>query len=634
MKILLFNLGPIEHRIIGWDIQGFKSLLNQDVILWGPIPNDEFIYANRQIPILRIYEPIPVKDLFEMLPDGWFPDIVTCETSVLNYIPDIYLCPVKTILFTRDAWSDTIFNKKLVELFDFLNHAVIDRSEYKTLNVSLLPLSNCAVSLPGPDVVNSGFKDREIDVVAIANCDSSFYHERYRTFYKLAAANKSGIKFYFLRGVKRADISSYYQRSKIMMDWAHTLSNRSYEAALNGCLLFSHTNNLLIKEFWVPWEEYIPYDDDNVLELITFYLNNPEKAQKVIDRSKEKGKTKAFGWGDYVWENINSTYNTKVSIEERIKYIESIPLTVLHHCSATSLLYNYEYETNFPTDWQDLYFKRIDKALSYAGDQTVKIAPLIEAARFSFLLKQTGLSIIYLDKLQEILPDYAWIYYLHGRIWFSQGEYTNALNSAQKAVACALNNPELLQTYVLPVIEKGNTCDGRRITNYMWQPIYNHKNEFQSESLLYLALELSGYIYEITGEPLKALNSYTDAIAYIPIPDSIYKANDLLIQSKDFEKLLLITGKGVENSPYDSLLIFYKAYALIQLRQNEYAFKILKEHRNALKCFLGVRKIVIIRNVINLILLLMMFGKQPNSKIIIEMIRRLKKKMRKTYLKS
>ena len=44
MKILLFNLGPIEHRIIGWDIEGFKSLLSQEIILWGPIPDDKFIY--------------------------------------------------------------------------------------------------------------------------------------------------------------------------------------------------------------------------------------------------------------------------------------------------------------------------------------------------------------------------------------------------------------------------------------------------------------------------------------------------------------------------------------------------------------------------------------------------------------
>jgi len=419
-----------------------------------------------------------------------------------------------------------------------------------------------------------------------------------------------------------------------MMDWAHTLSNRSYEAALNGCLLFSHTNNQLIKEFWIPWEEYIPYDDNDILELITFYLNNPDKAQKVIDRAKEKGKSTAFGWGDYVWENIKIAYNTDVLIKERIKYIESTPMTTLLHCSATSLLYNYDYDTNFPSDWKELYFIRIDKALSYAVDKTAKIIPLIEAARLSFLLKKTGLSMKYLDELQEILPDYAWIYYLHGRIYFKMGEYNKALISIQKSIKCALEAPELLQKFVLPVIEKGNACDGRRITNYMWQPIHNHNNKFQIESLLYLAFELSGYIYRRIEEKRTAIISYTEAINYIPIPDCIYKANDLFIQSKEFEKLLEITGKGIEDSPYDSILIFYKAYALIQLKQRHNAFYILDEHRRALKCFKGVKKIVIIRNVIALIMVFMLFGKQPNSRIISEMITTLKKKLSITYLES
>jgi tetratricopeptide (TPR) repeat protein len=634
MRILLFNLGPVEHRIINWGIEGFKTLFQQDIILWGPVPDEKFIFENKEIPILKIFEPTSIKTVFEKLPVGWYPDVVTCETSVLNYIPDIYMCPVKTILFTRDAWSDTIFNKKLVELFDFLSHATVDRSSYNAFNVNMLPLSNCAVTIPGSDADNPEFEDREIDVIAIANYDSAFYHERYKTFYKLSDSNKYGVNIKFFKGINRHKIYAYYQRSKIVIDWAHTLSNRSYEAPLNGCLLFSHENNQLIKDFWIPWEEYVPYNENNVLELVTFYIKNPEKARSIIGRAKEKSKSIASSWGDYVWENINIAYKNDISVQKRIKYIKSVPLTALHHCSATALVYNYDYDTNFPADWKEVYFQRIDAALSFAEDQSARITPLIEAARLSFLLKKTTLSIKYLDELQEILPDYAWIYYLHGRICFNRGEYDKALLSIQKAIKCAQIAPEPLQKFVLPLIEKGNTCDGRRITDYMWQPVYNHSNEFQVEALLYLSYELSGYILQCTEEKKAASDSYTEAISYVPIPDCIYKANDLFIRSMEFEKLLDITGKGIENSPYDSLLVFYKAYALINLKRRHDAFNILNEHRKALKSFAGVRRIVIIRNVLAFVTILMLFGKQPGSKIIIEMIRLLKKKLRITYLES
>jgi len=113
MKIFLFNLGTIEFRIHGWGIEGFNTLFAQDVILWGPIPDKNFMFREKEIPIISVYEPTSIKDLFARLPEGWFPDIVVCETSVLNYVPDICLCPSKTLLFTRDAWSDTVFNRSL-----------------------------------------------------------------------------------------------------------------------------------------------------------------------------------------------------------------------------------------------------------------------------------------------------------------------------------------------------------------------------------------------------------------------------------------------------------------------------------------------------------------------------------------
>jgi tetratricopeptide (TPR) repeat protein len=632
MKILLFNLGTIEFRIMDWGIEGFKSLFEQDIILWGPIPNKKFIYRDKEIPILSVFESTTIKDIFNKLPEGWYPDIVACETSVLNYIPDIYLCPVKTILFTRDAWSDTIYNKKLVELFDFLNHAAIDRSLYKDYHVELMPLSNSAVSIPETGVRLSEFDNREIDVIAIANYDRSFYHERFKVFYKLSDLNRKGIKIKFVTGIKYAEINTYYQRSKIVIDWAHTLSNRSYEAAMNGCLLFSHKDNTLIKDYWVPWEEYIPYDEENLTELITYYLNNPDLSKKIIQKAQKKIQPVPPGWGQYVWENLELAYNTDISIQDRIKYVESLPPSVLYYRTATPLLFNYDYKTNYPPDWKELYFKRIDSALTYSAKRDEKIEPLIEAGRVAFIVKEAELSLKYLKELQQILPDYAWTYYSEGRIYFGNDEYGLALESLQKAIGCAQKAPELLQKYVLPFIEKGNTCDCRRITDYMWQSVYNHKNEFQITALLHLTFELSGNIYQRINEPNQAINSYIEAINYVPVMDCIYRVNPLLINSGEFQKIIEITTKGIENSPYDSILILYLAYALIQLGQKRKTFKLLNEHKKSLRSFVNVRKTFLIRVSINLILFFLIFGKYPDSKIIIELIKNLKNKLGFTYL--
>lgn len=632
MKILLFNLGSIEHRITNWETDGFKLLFEQDIILYGPIPDKRFNYKNKEIPILSFFETTTIKAVFDRLPKGWYPDIVTCETSVLNYIPDIYRCPVKTVLFTRDAWSDTIFNRSLVELFDFLSHGTIDWLSYKKLHVNILPISNCAVSGPEKGTVNIEYEQREIDVIAIANYNNSFYQERYNTFYKLSDSHKQGIKIKFLHGIKRPVIYKYYQRSKIMIDWAHTLSNRSFEAALNGCLLFSHIENKLISEFWTPWEEYIPYDDNNLLELISFYINNHDQAKIIINKAAEKMKSAPSNWGQLVWESINIAFKTNISIDKRINYIESLPSNSIYYLSATPLLYNYDYNTNFPSNWDEEYFNRINQAISDPIDQKNDIAPLIEASRMAFLLKKYDLTINYLNELQKILPDYAWIYYFHGRIHYEHNELNLVILSIQKAIKCALDTPEYLQRFVLPVIEKGNPCDGRRITDYLWQSVKNHDNEFQVQALLNLSFELLGDIYNRNKEKNKAIDSYIEAIKYVPISNCIYKLNSLLVEKKQFRMLLENTEKGIEDSPYDSILILYKSFALLQLKQKRQAYTILNDHKKALKSFIGVRKIIITRRVIFFLSLTLFFSKYLSSKIMIKFIKSLIKHMGFTYL--
>ena len=626
MKILLFNLGPIQHRINAWGIDGFKSFFEQDTILWGPIPDSDFSYQGKDIPILKVPEVTTIKNVFQRLPDNWNPDIVICDTSVLNYVPDIYLCPVKTILFTRDSWSDTIFNRSLVELFDFIKYSVIDRSAYKNLHVNLLPLSGFAVSIPPDGTENSSYRSRSIDVMAIASYNDSFYHDRYKTFYNLADSNITGLNIKFFRGIKRSDIYSYYQRSKIVIDWAHTLSNRSFEAALNGCLLFSYEDNRLIEDFWIPWEEYVPYKDDNLTELVTYYINNPDKAEKIINKAHSKILKNPANWGQMAWKNIQMALDTNVNVQKRIEHVQSLPETDVIHRSATALLYNYEYNTRFPDHWQDIYFERIDKALSVAIDHNVKIKPLVEGARMAVLLKRPSHYDKYLRELKEVLPKYGWTYYFEGKLCYDNRDYENALVTLQKAADCGIESPELLQKYFMPVIQRGNSCDGRRITNYLWQPVYNHNNEYQVKAFLQLVFDLMGQIYQSMGNHQKAIDLYSKAVYSSPVPSCLYRVSPLLVKSGQYAKLSELTTIAIDDSPYDTIIILYKVLALINTMKRPLALKTLSDHRGALKSFLGVRKISYIKSALILLMTSFLLGRKLSSKLIIKFISILEKK--------
>ncbi|NMC37092.1 MAG: glycosyltransferase family 1 protein [Bacteroidales bacterium] len=620
MKILLFNLGSVEERIISWDTEGYKSLFEHDVILWGPIPDTDFSFNGKPVTILKIDGQTSIKSVFERLPEGWVPDIVTCDTSVLNYVTDIYLCPVKTILFTRDAWADTIYNRNLVEFFDFICHSVIDIDAYKALNVNILPLASFPVSLPGPNLQFTGFSDRTIDVICIANYYEGFYHERYKTLYNLSASNSKNLNIHYHSGLSRREIHEYYRNSKIVVDWAHTLSNRSYEAALNGCLLFSHEDNTVMKTFWVPGEEYIPYNENNLYDKIVYFVNHTEEAEKIIARTREKIKSLPVGFGQYTYENIIQATRTDVDIKARIERNSLLPSGELAYRLATPLMYNYRYDTDYPSDWKEIYFERIDRAISSISERNSKILPLIEAARVSFLLRKYELCSDYLSELQKILPGYGWIYYLQGRILFLQKEYRQAFDTLRKANECAFKYPDLLQKYILPFIDKDLNCDGRRITDYLWQMVYKHENECQVKALLHFSYDLSGDILLREDKPDEAKKDYINAISNSPYPDSIKKAAPLCLNSHDYNKLLEITDKGTQDSPYETVLVLFKALSLIELRRVHLAVQVLSEHRKALKAFKKIRRMRLVQGITIIISIIALINRRIGSKFILKII--------------
>lgn len=598
MKILLFNLGSVEHRIINWDVEGYKSLFENDVILWGPIPDKEFSFNGKKIPIVSFSEPLGIKDVFRQLPDGWVPDIVTCDTSALIYVTDLYLCPVKTILFTRDAWADTIFNRNLVELFDFVSHSIVDFRAYDGLKTTFLPLSSFPVSLPEPEMPMPEFAKREIDVVAIANYNEGFYHERYRTLFRLAAVNTDNFKIRYLNGLKRKEIHEYYRRSKIVIDWAHTLSNRSYEAALNGCLLFTHEDNTAMSSFWEPWKEYIPYNEKNLYEQLRYYLNNPDKADEIILRTAERIKSMPVSFGQYTLANIDFAMSAGADVQSRIDRCSSLTKSDIAYRTSTPFAYNYRYDSGFPSNWEDIYFERIDDAIVSAAGNDDHIRPVIEAARIAFLSGRFELCSRYLANLEKLIPGYAWIYYMRGRISFEQKEYFKSVEYLEKAIEFATKEPGLIREYILPFIEKELNVDGRRITDYLWQPVYNHHNEFQVRALIHLSACLKGDIYRILNEDGKAVKEYLRAVEYLAVAGSVKKAATMLVKSKDFSTLLDITEKGITDSPYDNQVVLYRAYALISLGKKREAYHILKIQGKALRSFPGTRTIGYLQKII------------------------------------
>lgn len=590
MKILYFVLGALESRIKNSGSIGLNSLLRQDIIFYGPIPEDRFVFEEKEIPIIKIWNETSINELFNALPEKWYPDIVTCETSVLNIIPDIYKCPVKTYLMARDAWIDTIYNKGIVELFDFIRYDGIDRDSYISFNPNLMPLSGCPTFLEDSKSEKRvrKFKDRPIDVIAIANYISLSYHTRYKIFVNLAKNIPQNLKVKFLIAVKRDEINNYYQKSKIIIDWSYTLANRSYEAAINGCLLFSHEDNKVIEQVWKPWEEYIPFNDSNLVELIEYYVTHESESERIIANSLKKLNANPISWGDSILKHLRQALESTHLPSDRIKYLDSLDQTTLLHRLATPLYFNYHFsQYNIPQNWKDVYFQRINKAIAVNGEEPTDsmFPPLIEASRMAFLLEKDELALEYIDKLKSIFPNYAWTYLMHGKILFKQKEYQFAEKNFEKAIACGKNYPELLTKFILPFAEEENVCDHRRVIDYLWQSSTNSGNELQVSALFNLCYSALGDLNLIKNDTNKAIEQFMLANSALPIPTDFHKICKLYLSTRQYAKLLKASTTGLSDSPYDHKLFIFKTIALLELNKRNEARSFVKEKVKILRCF-------------------------------------------------
>jgi len=593
MKILYFLIGSIKNRIINWDLGGYSRLLAEDIVFWGPISEEYFLYNGKKIQIIKVYKETSIMDIFQKLPENWYPDIVVCETSVLNIVPDIYKCPVKTYLDTRDAWADTIFNPGVVDFFDHFSYGIIGRGIMNYSNASLLPLRSYAVSLNSQRIPKKKFSERPIDVLSIATVNNGFYHERYKTMFQLANRNIDKIKIKFLFGVQRDKIHEYYSNSKIILDWSHTLSNRSIEAALNGCLFFSLENNNMISEYWKPWEEYIPYNSNNIYELIIKYLNDYALSQNIIDNASQKVASGEYSYGDFIYNNIIDSEKLPVQIENRIRRNSSLPLNILYHRLSTPLYFNYNYQNyNIPEDWKELYFIRIKRAIDEAINNTDKIPPLIEASRMALLLNNYDLADSFLTNLIDIFPDYAWSYYLKAVYLYNKNQYNEALNYLQFSIEKATRQPELISQYVLPFIEKNNANDARRIVSFIWRTNLLDENNYQLKPFYNAVYELMANIEQKYFDKNKAVEYYLIAIRNLAIPSTGYAAYEFLLEEKKYEQIAEISHLILDENPYDFKSMLYYYIANMKMRKKNECNFYLKKYYKSLKSFYQLSSLI------------------------------------------
>lgn len=621
MKILYFILGDIYNRLLKGREESYTNFLEEnDIMFFGPVPSSSFTFNGKSFKVIQVNHSTTFDDFKEKIPNDWHPDITVIETPVLNLIPDFYKINCKTLCYPRDSWADMIYNRNIFDFFDFNHYQTVDKFKYKRNNSSCIPLTGNPTSHLEYNKDVSHFENRAIDILSIANTNDGFYHQRAKIFNEIASNISNRFNVLFTKGIPKSEINTYYEESKIVIDFSYVASNRAYEAIGNGCLFFSFEDNPLIKEVFSPNNEYIAFNMDNIIQKIEYYLNNPAEAQKIIDNGREKLKHLPKHPGEATMKRIDYALKLKTDINSRINYIDNWPKSKYYHAIATPLYFNYNYPNkNIPEDWQDLYFERIDKSIQYAKNKKEIIPPLMEAGRMAFLLKKYEKATTYLDKLIDIFPEYAWTYWLKARISFEKNELEKSKTYAIKSIDFAEANPELLYKHILPFAEKGNTADQRRIGEYLYDGVAkDNDKEYQFKTCLHLSNELLGDICSNTNIA-EAKKYYLKSIDILAVPTVVKKLSVIYQRQNDYENLNSFTNKGLKDSPYDKKLVLLKAIGLLcskAITSKEY-YQYLKSQINVFSCYGGDKRMKLLQ-ILFKTLLIFRLGKRIHKQLLLK----------------
>ncbi|MDP6507162.1 MAG: glycosyltransferase, partial [Planctomycetota bacterium] len=228
------------------------------------------------------------QEILNRLPEGWEPDLVIWLCHY-NPIPEgIEHSPYPTVATVGD-WNllFTSFKDDL-KRFDWI---VTDKSGVEMLrrggfeNVDYWPMF-------AHDVYNHRRMEnveRIYDVVMIGNFNHSIQRDRSHWLHRLAKL-KNRFDIHLLCGIYGEDYTRLLNQAKIVFNRSirGEMNMRAYEATACGALLFMEEDNLEINDFFKDRVECVLYNEDNLEELIEYYLTHDEERERIAEAGYQR----------------------------------------------------------------------------------------------------------------------------------------------------------------------------------------------------------------------------------------------------------------------------------------------------------------------------------------------------------
>ena len=314
MKLLLAGAAAIPDGLYG---QMFRRIA--DVIYLMPLFGTPYVDINANSDVSEIWYnhlDVTLSDILPYLPSGWEPDYIIIINAEINYyIKGIDKSPYPTIATVNDSFY---FGRKLnIELkyFDIvLPLSEFFGNKYKKLGCKkiLYHKGGCSFG-SAPDLYPYMKLEKLYDIAFVGTFDFPSYISRDKFLKQLLRLQKK-IKIYFGQG----EFTEIFNQSKIAFNCANEQKHvnfRALEVIDCGSLLFMEDDNMAIRDFFEDKKDIILYNENNMEELIEYYITHDDERENIIQNAMAKSKT-------YTYEEIFQSLFDLIAKDELVNRLD------------------------------------------------------------------------------------------------------------------------------------------------------------------------------------------------------------------------------------------------------------------------------------------------------------------------
>ena len=561
MKVLYFMTTPPYHPAYTEMVKGFaayEEFFRGNEIVWAASSavRERVEIFDTSIEVIPIPEPpYSLKSIYDQLPEGWVPDIVYINNVDGITLPeDLWQCPHLIAVIANDMHLASLHNPDIYDLVDAIAAiSPVPVNVQKHEGTFFMPCGTAEMPSDIPPL--QPFSKRPVDVLSICSKMLPAYMERNKTLGHIA--NELGDKYTIcFPSLRDLDIHTPHRFAKIVVDRSFlNVSGRAYEAMLNGCLFFTHEENDLIANSMEPFVHYIPYNDDNIIDLLEEYLTDKQKSQTVIDAATEYLDGKPYTHGE-IYNDYLAKAKTVSSINSRMKRAAAMSPEAKKGILATNLA---SYATYWgipkPQKWRDRYYQLSKESISTEQSVFLRSKRLLEAARVAMLGDDQDRAESFLQQLTDLDSTLGWPWALRARIASQTGQPDKAAELATKAINACLEHPEKTRNNGLPLSVDRDWLQWLAWVTYM-QGLDPSRTENQVKACLALSYKIRSDAKLALSDKNEALADLTHSVCILPlIRDHVLELACMLQDSGQLSKALETIEIGLKESPYSYMLL-------------------------------------------------------------------------------